>query len=174
MNTISQKVVSSVDPLLMRLREGVQQSTLFRLATCGVVEDGPNVFTVGISCEPVGYSLTDVTFSFACVGLRAPDASEYQFTVSVGWYRSAIAGKHDGFSIYEANGGPFRFTDESDIHSLVAEFPRMEVAMLRGLRRGQPPSRFVTVVCRLLHRCHQPQTHKIATRSLRESGPRRG
>jgi len=163
MKPISQKVISSIDPFLTRLRQAVEQSSMFRLSTCGVVRDCPHVFTVGISCEPVDYPVTAVTFSCACVGFTVPDASDTQFTVSVGWHRSSIAREHDGFSIYEANSGPFRFTAESDIESLVAEFPRMEAAMLRGLRRGRPPSPLATAWHRLLHRCHAPQIHKIAT-----------
>ena len=162
MKLISQKVISSLDPLLARLRQAVEQSGKFRLSTCGVVRDGPHLFTIGIACKPVSFSVTDVTFSCVCVGFTVPDAPDAQFTLSVGWHRSNIAGKHDGFSIYEANGGPFRFTDESDIQSLVAEFPRMEAAMLRGLRRGQPPSRLATAWGRLLHRCHAPQTYRLA------------
>ena len=162
MQPISQKVISSIDPSLTRLRQAVEQCSVFRLSTCGVVRDGSHVFTVGISCEPVSYPLTDVAFSFACVGFTVPDAPDTQFTVSVGWHRSGIAGKHDGFSIYEANGGPFRFTDESDIQNLVAEFPRMEAAMIRGLRRGRPPSRLAIAWGRLLRRCHASQTHRVA------------
>jgi hypothetical protein len=72
-----------------------------------------------------------------------------------------LASKHDGFSIYEANAGPFKFTDKSDIQNLIAEFPRMEAAMLRGLRRGQPPSRIGIACGRLLHRCHAPQIFRM-------------
>jgi hypothetical protein len=162
MEPISQKVISAFDPLLVRLRQAVEQNSMFRLSACGVVRNGPHVFTVGISCEPVSHSGNDVTFSCGCVGFTLPDAHDAQFAVSVGWYRSGIAGKHDGFSIYEANAGPFRFSDESDIQSLVAEFPRMEAAMLRGLRRGQPPSRFAIAWRRLLRRCRAPEIHRIA------------
>jgi hypothetical protein len=162
MKAISQKVISSFEPSLTRLRQAVEQSSIFRPSTCGVIRDGPHVFTIGISCEAVKYSIADVTFSCVCVGFAVPDAPDAQFTLSVGWHRSTIAGKHDGFSIYEANGGPFRFTDESEIQSLFTEFPRMEAAMLRGLRRGQPPSRLVTEWGRLLHRCNAPQTHRMA------------
>lgn len=158
MKAISQKVISSFEPSLTRLRQAVERSSVFRLSNCGVIRDGPHVFTIGIACEAVEYPVTDVTFSCVCVGFTAPDAPDAQFTLSVGWHRSMIAGKHDGFSIYEANGGPFRSTDESEIQSLVAEFPRMEAAMLRGLRRRQPPSRLVTAWGRLLHLCNAPQT----------------
>jgi hypothetical protein len=130
---------------------------MFRLTTCGVVRDGPHVVTIGISCEPVSYPVSDVTFSFVCVGLTIPDAPDSVFTASVGWHRTSIAGKHDGFSIYEANAGSFRFTEDSDISELVAEFPRLEAAMRRGLRRGEPPSRFAIACGRLLGRCHAPK-----------------
>ncbi len=161
MEAISQKVTSSFEPILPRLRQAVEQSNMFRLSTCGVIRDGPHVFTIGISCVPVSYSVTDVNFSCVCVGFTVPDAPDAQFRVSVGWHRSMVAGKHDGFSIYEANGGPFRFTDESEIQNLVAEFPRMEAAMLRGLRRGRPPSRLATAWGRLLHRCYATQIYRM-------------
>jgi hypothetical protein len=105
--------------------------------------------------------MTDAALSFACVGFTAPGNFVSQFTLSTGWHRSMIAGKHAGFSIYEANAGPFMFTDESDIQKLVSELPRIEAAMLRGLRRGKPPSRFVTVFGKLIGRCNKSQIHSM-------------
>lgn len=161
MQIISKKLIDVIEPYLARIRNAVEQNSLFRIENCGVIRDGPHVFTVGISCEPNNFPLTDVRLSFACVGFTTPDDPESQFTLSVGWHRDMVAGKHAGHSIYEANGGPFKLTDQSDIQNLIAELPRMEAAMLKGLRRGKPPSRLAATINRIFYQCQSPQTYPM-------------
>ncbi len=71
MKAISQKVISLFEPSLTRLRLAVEHSSMFRLSNCGVIRDGPHFFTIGVSCEAVDYSITDVTFSCVCFGFSA-------------------------------------------------------------------------------------------------------
>ncbi len=163
MHGVTQKIIKAMEPYVGRLRVAIEKSDQFKLATCGLIREGPNVFTVGISCDPSSYPISDVRYSFVCVGITNPEALDAKFTLSVGWHRSNIAGNHDGFSIWEANAGPFALMDESNIQELVDEFPRMEMAMLRGLRRGRPPSRLAITWGLLTNRCQPPKKYRIAT-----------
>ncbi len=164
MQAIKDELLPMVEPQLDRLREAITHHSDFKLLNCGVISEEPWFFSIGISCQPLDYPLSDVIFGFACVAVKSPLAKAATIFAGVGWHRTRLNSptiRHPGFAIYEANTANLTYSDKTTLERIAVDFPRLEVATLRGLRRGHPPSRFVTFLDRITGRCVAPKTYPL-------------
>ena len=153
-----------IEPQLNRLREAITQHSNFKLLNCGIFTEGAHLLSIGISCQPLNCSLTDVHFAFACVAIKSPLAKAATISANVAWGRSYLntpTVRHSGFAIYEANTVSLIYSDKTTLRRIAAGYPRLEAAMLRGLRRGHPPSRFLTFLNRIRGRCVAPRIYRL-------------
>ncbi|HEX8430947.1 MAG TPA: hypothetical protein VF625_06645, partial [Longimicrobium sp.] len=150
-------ILAALDARRPRLLAAIQASGAYDLRVDGVFESGPNLVRACISCDcrsaagaGAGWAL-----AFAASVVRFPEATEMMADVS--WFHEPTPAQPGRCTIHEANAKFAEYRGPSSIPGFLAEFNRLETAMLSAIRRGHPPGPLTIRWRQLLGRCRPPQ-----------------
>ena len=151
-------IIEALDSRRARLIAAIEASGAYSLRQGGVVEFGPYLVRACISCERRAGAGAGWVLALVATVVRWPESTVAEMIADVSWFHEPTLDQPAGYIIHEASAKPAEYQGPISITRFLAEFDRLETAMLCAIRRGRPPRMWTTRWRRLLGRCRPPWT----------------